>query len=367
MGTLRTRAARIAALAAPLAVLGLLTAAVPASASVRTPAAPATPGWHKLFGINGWASADGIYHTGAPRYGIQHGIVYLSGSVRNGSSNTSELFAMLPPQARPNHVLYLSVYTLDGSFGSMEIQPNGKMTVWGTPISNSRGYTSLTGISFPLKSVPQTKLHLLNGWVSRQNRWKSGDPSFAVGDGVVYLSGSLHNNGTAQQFAVLPKADRPSRNLYLEVYTYLGTSGGLRIQTDGKMYAYSGSSANFTSLAGISFPLSATGAHKFHLVNGWISSGSIWGTGAPAITISNGVVYLSGSLKQASEFTSQRFAVLPAADRPPHWLYLKTYSWGGAIAELEISPSGDMWMFSPTPADSQNFASLAGLSFPVGS
>jgi hypothetical protein len=73
---------------------------------------------------------------------------------------------------------------------------------------------------------------------------------------MVYLSGSLHQPaGSNQVFGVLPPAAKPAYTLYLSVYTYDGTIGLQEIDTSGTMYAYFGGAQQYTSLAGISYPL----------------------------------------------------------------------------------------------------------------
>src|SRR5689334_10609062 len=52
--------------------------------------------------------------------------------------------------------------------------------------------------------------------------------------------------------------------------------------------------------------------HKLTPINGWQSGQTGFGTGNPAWTVRNGVVYLSGSVYQPSG-TGEEFAVLPAA------------------------------------------------------
>src|SRR5262249_28697291 len=59
-------------------------------------------------------------------------------------------------------------------------------------------------------TVTWHELNLVNGWVSSQGDWNSGDPSYAISGGVVYLSGSLHGGISHSVFAVLPKAARPA-------------------------------------------------------------------------------------------------------------------------------------------------------------
>ena len=106
------------------------------------------------------------------------------------------------------------------------------------------------------------KLTLINGWASKNSTYSSGDPSVAIANGVVYLSGSMAQKipGSAQ-FAILPAAYRPAHNMWVTVYTFGGNSGSLYIGHTGILQAYSqgacgpGSFAQcFTSLASVSFP-----------------------------------------------------------------------------------------------------------------
>src|SRR5690349_1865073 len=200
------------AITSAITAFGAIVGAGSASAATAQPAAPAVTGvtWHQLTPINGWHSGQTQYGTGNPAWAVQNGVVYLSGSVLQTSGNTSE-FAVLPAAARPSHVLYVTVYTLDDTQGVITIFPSGAMSASANPYSNAQGFTSLAGISYPAPAMAGHKLALKNGWVSSQGQYSTGDPSYAVSGGVVYLSGSLHQaSGTNQVFAVLPPGDRPA-------------------------------------------------------------------------------------------------------------------------------------------------------------
>jgi len=52
------------------------------------------------------------------------------------------------------------------------------------------------------------------------SQWGTGDPSYSVSNGMVYLSGSLHQPaGSNQVFGVLPSAAKSAYTLYLSVHT----------------------------------------------------------------------------------------------------------------------------------------------------
>ncbi|HEX9035342.1 MAG TPA: hypothetical protein VF834_26160 [Streptosporangiaceae bacterium] len=378
MRHLGSRVRRVAVLTVPVVAISLTLGAGAAGASTagasRVSAAadhavPAGITWNRLTGINGWHSGQSKYGTGDPSWGISGGVVYLSGSIIR-ASGTSTLFAVLPSQARPAHKLWITVYTLNGTTGTLYIDTSGKMNaeINATSTSSPAGYTSLAGVSFPAKTTAQSKLTLVNGWKSSQVRWSSGDPSYTVRGGVAYLSGSLHG-GTSSAFATLPAAARPASNLYLSVYTFSGSYGGIvYIGKNGTAEAYDGAATSYTSLAGISYPVASATRHPLTLHNGWVSSQGAYGTGNPSYSVINGVVYLNGSMHNASSSTGY-FATLPTGARPSHYLYLKTYQFGGAVGEIQIYPSGIMWVYSDPAATSSagQFTTLSGISFPVKS
>ena len=230
------------------------------------------------------------------------------------------------------------------------------MAADGHAMADSRQATAaVTGVTWH-------KLAMINGWKSSQNVYGTGNPSYAIRGGVVYLSGSLHG-GTSSNFAILPKAARPAHWLYMTVYTSGGTFGTLLVKPDGEIAAYSTPSADatsYTSLAAVSYPTAATTQHKLALIDGWTSGQHQYRTGAPSYAVKNGIVHLSGSLKGG---TDGDFAVLPAGARPAHITYRGVYTLGGAFLHIYIEPSGFIGGYHTGTA--QAFTSLAGVSFPA--
>ena len=108
-------------------------------------------------------------------------------------------------------------------------------------------------------TLTEHTLTLLNGWQSANSTSGTGKPRFAVAGGVVYLSGSLTApNPSSDEFAVLPAGARPAHILYVPVYASQGVLGTVQIFPGGQMAVFSntpGSAADFSSLAGISFPV----------------------------------------------------------------------------------------------------------------
>jgi hypothetical protein len=351
-----------AAAAATLTMLSsLIGGGVAAAAPARVPAAGVT--WHKLKMLNGWASFAAL-GTGAPRWAVKNGIVYLAGSIRQTSGSDDE-FAVLPKAARPSRRLYISVFTEDLTLGWIFVEPDGHVYVESLTYGDAQAYTSLAAISYPAKATATHKLALVNGWRSCQSCFGTGDPSYSVRDGVVYLAGSLqHPTGSKDVFAVLPRSARPANALAIGIYAYGGSIGELTIAPDGKMSASLGGTDQFTSLAGVSFPL-GTRATQLNLHNGWKPLPSASHDGRPAYRVADGLVYLSGAMHQPSG-SGKKFAVLPRAARPAHALYMTFYA-AGTIGTLVITPPGMMFIYCSPQSAAQVFTSLAGISYPVSS
>ena len=156
-----------------------------------------------------------MYDTGDPAYCLEtDGMVYLSGSIAatpgTASENTDNTFGILPAGERPAHEIYLDVYTLNGTYGVLRIDPSGTMEAY---FGSVTGYTSLAGVSFPSAAFSQTGLMpLQNGWESAQSVYNTGDPAFSISNGIVHLSGSLERPaGTPADFRPTgpPRSCRP--------------------------------------------------------------------------------------------------------------------------------------------------------------
>jgi hypothetical protein len=109
--------------------------------------------------------------------------------------------------------------------------------------------------------VTWTALNLINGWTVLSGP-TYGTPSYAVRNGVLYLSGILSAPPTgAPEVAVLPPGARPAHYLWLSYLNFGADNvGEMEIQPDGEMFIYgstTGGPAVDPSLAAISFPLSS--------------------------------------------------------------------------------------------------------------
>jgi hypothetical protein len=349
------------AAAAVTVLSSLIGGGAAAAAPARVPAAGVS--WHPLTVINGWTSFT-AFGTGAPRWAVRNGIVYLSGSMHQTSGSATE-FAVLPKAARPSRTLYINVFTDDFTLGRIVVDPNGDAYVESLTYVAAQEYTSLAAISYPAKATATHKLALINGWQSCQSCYGTGDPSYSALGGVVYLSGSLQRpTGSKDVFAVLPRSARPAHALAIGVYANGGSIGELHILPDGMMSVSLGGTPLFTSLAGVSFPLGIKGT-PLSLRNGWKPQPSAYRDGKPSYRVVGGVVYLSGAMRQPSG-SDEKFAVLPRAARPAHTLFLTLYA-TGTIGTLQIDRDGKMYALCSPQLAGQIFTSLAGISYPVSS
>jgi len=356
-----------------LAVLAAVATAAPAAATTRPPARPSAAArpsaglaWHRLTLLHGWTSAQSSYETGNPSWAAKGGIVYLSGSVRQ-VSEAGGSFARLPSGARPAHIQYFAVYTVNYAYGQLVVDPDGLMYVITFPESEAEGYTSLAGISFPASGTAAHKLALRSGWRPAPAADDGGAPAYSLAGGVVHLSGEASQpSGTGLLLGVLPKGARPAEVVYLTVLTDELAPGTVRIATNGDVYAYGGNARNVTSLDGLSFRPGKTGWHTLTLLNGWASRQVQYHTGFPEYQVSGGVVYLSGAVGNPAA-SSDTFARLPKGARPAHYLYIDAYTVGGYVGTLYIEPDGDISVSGPNVADGQVLTSLTGISFPLGS
>ena len=103
---------------------------------VAVPAAASNLNWRHLSLMNGWQSSESIYGTGDPSWARHNGIVYLAGSLHQASGSSTE-FAVLPPAARPEHLIYVTVYTFGDTTGRIDIFPNGAIEARSAPAGNS--------------------------------------------------------------------------------------------------------------------------------------------------------------------------------------------------------------------------------------
>jgi hypothetical protein len=128
-----------------------LTGQHPTADRAKAPPACTSVKFHALKLANGWKSAQSLYDSGNPSYGICNGIVYLAGSLVQPKPG-SDIVGTLPRGYRPAHNLWIAVYTFQDSVGTIFIDNNGQMRAFSPTTSDAESYTSLAAVSFPLGS-----------------------------------------------------------------------------------------------------------------------------------------------------------------------------------------------------------------------
>jgi hypothetical protein len=334
-----------------------------ASAMSRGSGQPASAAftWHPLTLLDGWQSASAkLLVTGKPAWALHNGVIYFRGAIKQPATGNAK-FAKLPKFARPTHNLYMQVYTNSDVPGIFYVGADGTLEAYD---GNAVLFTSLAAVSYPTSAIKPHKLTLKNGWTSSQPDYGTGDPSYAVSKGVVYLSGSLHG-GSNPLAATLPKAARPDRELFISIYTFDGATGYLDIMPDGEVGVFGPDAGAYTSLANISYPVAGTRWHKFTLEDGWTPIPASL-TGHPAYTVINGVVYFTGGMHETKDkvglWTSMPKGVRTAADV----LEIEAYTTNGTAGAIAVTNLFGLVSSMPF-SNARQFTSLAGIAYPQSS
>ncbi len=321
--------------------------------------------WHPFPLLNGWQSASKkLLVTGKPAWAYRNGVVYFRGAIEQPNASASDTFAKLPKYARPAHTLYITVYTNGDALGILYVGNGGTVEAFG---GNAVTFTSLAAVSYPTAAVKSQTLTLKGGWTSSQSAYGTGNPSYAISGGVVYLSGSMHTGGSSQLAAVLPAAARPAHRMVILVYTFQGVApGALEIMPTGKVYVFGSHAGGYTSLANISYPAAGAKWHNFKLEGGWKSGQATFGTASPAYTIINGIVYLDGSMSGAAA-TSGFWTTLPAGVRTPaDVLEIEVYTTNASAGGIAVTNSFGVVNSVPF-SNAQAFTSVAAIAYPQSS
>jgi hypothetical protein len=126
-----------------------------------------------------------------------------------------------------------------------------------------------------------------------------------------------------------------------------------------------GSGAGYAASVAVSHPAARITWHNLGLKNGWHGA-PFRGTGKPAYTVIDGVVYLTGSADRSNNpSVLPVLAVLPRSARPRHDITFAIFSSAALTpAWAEVSPNGEVFI---SGADASSNTSLAGITFPLGS
>jgi hypothetical protein len=187
---------------------------------------------------------------------------------------------------RPARILFISIYTPRRDHGHAPDFAERRYSAYHRDARKCQGLHVISprtrsrlppsrrpaaGLPSPARQAAQLQatkigfhpLKLVNGWLSSQSRFDTGNPAYGTRDGIVYLAGSIHRaKAGGTEFAVLPPGDRPAHNLYIMIYTFLATTGTLQVKPNGELLAFSSTNTtaqDYTSLAGISFRSTPSG------------------------------------------------------------------------------------------------------------
>ncbi len=354
-------AALLTAMGSAAAIASPVRAGLPAGRGYSAPAT-AKLTWHPLKLLNGWKSATAkLLATGVPSWALKNGVVYLRGAIRQPTGGGS-MFASLPKDARPTGNLYNQVFSKANVPAVLFIGSDGAMAAYD---GNADAFTSISAVSYPTASVKSHKFKLLNGWLSSQPAFQTGNPSYAISKGVVYLSGSMHSGGNSPLAFVLPKAARPAHTMFISVYTFDGTTPGVvEILPQGEVDIAGAGAAGYTSLATISFPVAATKWHHIALESGW-KPFTKFDTVAPAYAVVNGIVYLNGAMRQ-SPAGDGLWTTLPVAARTAHVVDIEVMTTSGSVGAVTVTSR--LGLVSSVPfSNAQAMTSLAGIAYPPSS
>jgi hypothetical protein len=364
-----------AALAAAVLVVTLGGgAALAAPATSRAPArgaALAGVSWHKLTLLHGWKSSrSASYDVASPEYALQNGIVYLDGTLHQASGGKHE-FARLPKAARPSADVFLTVLsgTPAAVAASLEIKPDGDMSITG---SAARALTSLAAVSFPSarSGLAWHSLPVTGNW-SGAPILGAGRASYAVRGGILYLAGSLHakpGKTVVTDAAKLPRKDRPA--YVMDVAGAEPNGDGVIVQlTPAGRIGLLGQAEAQASLDGIAFPVAGARLtwHRLKLAAGWSAQAAADGTGVPQYAADGPIIYLQGAMAFTTLSSgSSVFAFLPRPARTANVVSRVVCASDGAPGDLTIAAEVAS-VGSSTPSWSQEFTSLAAVSYPRNS
>jgi hypothetical protein len=314
--------------------------------------------------VNGWT--NGPFGTRAAASALSSGIVYLRGGM--ATTGTNAVPFTLPVGRRPSTDVYLPINLCGATKGRLFIPPSGVVQVIaeGGAFSNAQCFTSLEGVSFAVSSAGFTAITLANGWTNAPFSTRNA-AVINIGD-VIHLQGAIATSGTNGMAFTLPLGFAPSTNAYLPVDLCGGTKGRIFITLGGQasIVAENGAFGNaqcFTSLEGVSYPLSPASGSGFTclpLLNGW--TGMPFSTRNPCVKNDVGVIRLLGAVATSSG--TGAFIQLPVGMRPSADTYVETDLFGGAQGRVLVQSSGFVFAQSKGSfSQAQGFTSIEGVFF----
>ena len=161
----------------------------------------------------------------------------------------------------------------------------------------------------------------------------------------------------------LPAGLRPSGAIWLPADGYVAAKTRLEILTDGTVTVQSKGPATdatkFTSLEGVSFPVSAAAFTAVTLQNGWVSYVGTPPTRTPAVANINGIVRFIGAI---STGTNTAAFTLAASLAPTGTVYVTADEYLAAEGRMIFQATGTASPdYQNVFTDAQQFTSLEGV------
>lgn len=227
-------------------------------------------------------------------------------------------------------------------------------------LTNPGTYSACTGAT----GQAFTALTLQNGWTG--GAFSTATPAAALDcNGIVQLKGGMSTTGANLQAFTLPAGLMPSMSVYLPI---AGTNAAkVQLYINGNTGAATTSAASgntpdtttFTSLEGVSFPVSSAGYTPLTLLNGWTTYST--GTRKPAVANVGGIIRFQGAIANG---TATNVFTLPASMAPSASTYVSVNLFNGARGRLLIGTDGSVNVeFQNVFSDAQALTSLEGAWF----
>jgi hypothetical protein len=339
------------ALCATAVILPLLGAGAAQATNVNPP----TP----LTLKNGWTNAP--FGTSNAAVLNVSGIVHFKGAI--ATSGTNAVPFTLPKAFRPATNVYIPVDMCNATNGRLHIAPSGVTDVEPeSDFANAQCFTSLDGAQFAKTNTSFTTLTLKNGWTNAP--FATSNAAVRNINGVIHFKGAIATSGTNAVPFTLPKAFRPTTNVYVKVDLCDATNGRLHIAPSGVVDVEAQDFTNaqcFTSLDGASFAKAPAFFTNLTLKNGWTNAP--FGTSKAAVRGISGVVHLKGAI--ATGGTNSVPFTLPANFRPGTNVFVPVDLCNATNGRLFIQHNGVVSVEAEGGnfSNAQCFTSLDGVSF----
>ena len=222
----------------------------------------------RLIAVNraNWSGKAGFGSSAPGWYADSSGIVHLQGAAKQVASSglKADVIGTLPTAARPSRKVFVIVHTAAGTYADAGIAPDGRISLINArpPAVTDYTFVSLEGITFKRSgSVQMIAVNRAN-WSGKAGYGSTRPGWYADSSGIVHLQGAAKqvasSGPNAYVIGTLPKAARPSRDVFVIVHTFAGTYADVGIAPDGTINLINSrppavTDFTFVSLEGITF------------------------------------------------------------------------------------------------------------------